>query len=994
MACKYSFDGGNTYISEEKFIEELANGKLEEFINDKVIDRSKLRGGKKPPVEPPISVKEGENENEVSLKHAATEEKRAELGMEGRTLREVKTDEKLENEANEEIQNGYNVKRLTNKILNDNHLPTDTEHMILVKYAAGLESKLEKLNPSSKEFEDTFNELNKVYKASEIGGSELGAAFRARQSRVLKQDTLGEMLVHEAEINQVDELTVEQREKVTKEYEEIKKAKEEWENKYNELVEAQNKKDAEIELNKAKSQSSKPKKAKDDYKKERDVLKESIKDKWKKASQDGTLMAIPVPYAKQLAAISPDVAKLMKSYVEEGITNLSDVVKNIHEDLKDYINDITEKDVRDIIAGVYNEKRTKNEILESLRDLRDEAKLLKKLEDIENGEIPKNPKLKIERNKKITELRKKIKDLTREDITLKTIKTRIANQITELENKLLKGDYSKEEKKEPIKLDKEALELKDKLIKLKQERELRLAKEEYENKTKYEKAKLNALELLNVPRTAMASADLSAPLRQGIVPTISHPIIASKAFVEMLRQAISQKRYDRWLYDIKESSFYEKMEKSGLYIADTHTVKLDAKEEMFMNNLAEKVPLIGKVIKGSERAYTSYLNKMRVDLFIKGMEAFEADGKTVKNNPKLYKDLASFINNATGRGEMNKILEDSAPLLNAAFFSPRLMASRLNLLNPLYYYKLSPEIKTMAMKDMGSFLSFGITIIALAALNGYDVEKDPRSPNFGKIKSGDYTYDIWGGFQQWMVEMSQILRGSTKSASTGEIRELSGEEYPYKTRLDDVGSFLRGKLAPVPAAFINVLSGKKTTGERTNLKKEALSLLTPLVAKDFYEGFSKDGIVGGFAVTPAVFGIGVQRLSVLPENVDKNKPEWKFVYDKKLRIPKPDLEKIKVGIDERKMTEKEIEEFDKKRLEKIGNNIKKLIDKGLNVIENNKIVLKKVSELNSEQLNDEIESYSRKATQSTKDEMFGKVEKTLKEKRLESLVEKRNRRLN
>jgi len=63
MACKYSFDGGNTYISEEKFIEELANGKLEEFINDKVIDISKLRGGKKPPVEPPTSVEEGGNIN-------------------------------------------------------------------------------------------------------------------------------------------------------------------------------------------------------------------------------------------------------------------------------------------------------------------------------------------------------------------------------------------------------------------------------------------------------------------------------------------------------------------------------------------------------------------------------------------------------------------------------------------------------------------------------------------------------------------------------------------------------------------------------------------------------------------------------------------------------------------------------------------------------------------------------------------------------------------
>ena len=161
---------------------------------------------------------------------------------------------------------------------------------------------------------------------------------------------------------------------------------------------------------------------------------------------------------------------------------------------------------------------------------------------------------------KITDLRNKIKELKKEliggktidgepiDKKLKSIKTRLEKQIQELEEKLSNGDYSKEEKKPPIKLDKEAQELKDKLIKLKQEREIRLLQQEYANRTKAQKAKDLGVEILNVPRTIMASIDFSAPLRQGIIATISYPKVSMEAFVEMFKQAVSQKRFDRWFY--------------------------------------------------------------------------------------------------------------------------------------------------------------------------------------------------------------------------------------------------------------------------------------------------------------------------------------------------------------------------------------------------------------------------------------------------------------
>jgi hypothetical protein len=300
----------------------------------------------------------------------------------------------------------------------------------------------------------------------------------------------------------------------------------------------------------------------------------------------------------------------------------------------------------------------------------------------------------------------------------------------------------------------------------------------------------------------------------------------------------------------------------------------------------------------------------------------------------------------------------------------------------------------MAMKDMGAFLTIGGSLLALAALAGADVEDDPRSPNFGKIKIGDITYDIWGGFQQYIVELAQLVRGETKSATTGEIRSLSGKEFPFKTRYDDLEGFVRGKLAPVPAATLNVLSGKKVTGERTDILKEFKGLLTPLMIKDAAETFSKDGILSAFAVAiPSAFGVGVGKLSNVPEDADKSKKEWQFVASKKVRVPEPDVETLKVGEDDRYMNKDEAEKFTKLRTEKIENSIKKLLIKGYNLDVNERVIYKKANNLTQEELKTVIDKFARKATSEAKEELFGKKEKSDKEKKAESSAEKRNKRL-
>lgn len=365
-------------------------------------------------------------------------------------------------------------------------------------------------------------------------------------------------------------------------------------------------------------------------------------------------------------------------------------------------------------------------------------------------------------------------------------------------------------------------------------------------------------EAVNIPRSLITSFDMSAPLRQGVF-FMTKPKSVIKASREMFRQAFSENNYKDWLLNIKNDPFYRTMRDSGLYIAD-HTkiaTGLSSKEERFMSNLAEKIPILGKGIRASERAYTSYLNKLRVDIFSNITNKLQKMGLDFENNQELYKSFAEYVNNGTGRGDLGK-LGRNAQLLNTLFFSPRLIASRFNLLNPLWYVKQPKLVRREAIKNFAEFVGLGTTILTLAKLSGADVEIDPRSTDFGKIRIGNTRWDIWGGFQQWVRVFSQLTSGERKTQK-GEIVPLTKKKYPFETRLDVTERFLRGKLAPVPALFLELLEGQKIFGEKLKLTSEFAENSIPLYLQDINETLNEIGPSTLLTVgLPAFFGVGIQ----------------------------------------------------------------------------------------------------------------------------------------
>jgi hypothetical protein len=96
-------------------------------------------------------------------------------------------------------------------------------------------------------------------------------------------------------------------------------------------------------------------------------------------------------------------------------------------------------------------------------------------------------------------------------------------------------------------------------------------------------------------------------------------------------------------------------------------------------------------------------------------------------------------------------------------------------------------------------------VYLLAQLAGFDIEWDPRSSDFGKIKIGNTRIDPLGGFSQVIVFLSRVLDGKTKTGS-GVIAPNRGENIPYgvDNTYQLIAKFVRSKLAPAVGTPIDL----------------------------------------------------------------------------------------------------------------------------------------------------------------------------------------------
>lgn len=379
-----------------------------------------------------------------------------------------------------------------------------------------------------------------------------------------------------------------------------------------------------------------------------------------------------------------------------------------------------------------------------------------------------------------------------------------------------------------------------------------------------QKARSLVTEIAGAPRALLSTGDFSGGLRQALGYATRHPINFAKAWMKQFKYfgeglAKSDKAFQAGLREIQSHPDFPLLQKSKLAIVDISGNNISKREEQFVGSrLLEKVPWLGRIVKGSDQAYSGLLNNIRANEFYSQLD--RARAANVPLTDKLVKDLGTVINTMTGRGSLGK-LDKHMGALSSALFAPRLMASRIQTLNPIYYIKLDPFARKEAVTGLLALGGVVTGILGLAKLSGLQVVTDPTNADFAKIKVGDTRFDIAGGYQQYIKLAAQLAEGKITSSVSG--HEVTLGKGIAQSRLDVIYHFLEGKENPLLSFASSVIRGKDAVGNPvvsgSDIANQAVQRMIPLFAQDIADVLSHPNAAPVAVTAPlSLFGVGTQ----------------------------------------------------------------------------------------------------------------------------------------
>ena len=381
--------------------------------------------------------------------------------------------------------------------------------------------------------------------------------------------------------------------------------------------------------------------------------------------------------------------------------------------------------------------------------------------------------------------------------------------------------------------------------------------------------------VLNLPKSALTSvAHFSASFVQG------WGMISTKefwgAFGRQFKYFFDPQAYRDLEASIIAHPDYPLAKSGGLGL--THVSdQLSTREEAIQSSLLEHIPGLNKLVRASSRAFTGMLNDIRFSRFTNLLDSARMSGEDVTKNSQTIKDLASVVNNFTGRGDLPFGLDRSQAALNTAFFSPRKLAGTIQMFNPVYYAKLTPVARMAALRQIsGSLMATG-AMLELGKAMGGQVDLNPTSTNFCKIKISNTTFDPTGGNSIYIRLLARLITGKSVSGTGKET--VLGQGYKPETRADLLLSFLRDKLSPAAGALANALYGTNPVGQkvtfdpRAGTKSEEYQVFVPIVMQDFINMATNDPTLLSHASSwlpslGAVLGVSMESPSKSTSQVD------------------------------------------------------------------------------------------------------------------------------
>lgn len=378
-------------------------------------------------------------------------------------------------------------------------------------------------------------------------------------------------------------------------------------------------------------------------------------------------------------------------------------------------------------------------------------------------------------------------------------------------------------------------------------------------------------DLAVAPKALLSSFDFSYPFRQGamLAPRRNKEFVGS--FGSMFKAALKEDNAQRIAADLVGDDMMIPV-RTGAGVADVPLGQIrdqtgllrelspasEAAEEAFRSNLAERIPGIGRIVRASNRAFTTFGNKFRADVQKTILKKWIAQG--VEITPERLQALSNMLNRFTGRGTLNN--SRVTQFMQAAWWAPQYRVSGPQAMATMLHR--DPQIRGQAIQNFAAFFGTGTALLGAASMApGVTVSLNPFSPDFGKVRAGNTRINIWGTNQLLARTVAQAIFAQRFDPELGMNIPLDTKgQKPIGGRLDVLQRYFESGLAPEWGAIWDIAHEENYLGEpiKPDLEtaiREGRNRLLPITAQEIVEAVLEEGPKGAATAPLSLFGVGV-----------------------------------------------------------------------------------------------------------------------------------------
>lgn len=413
-----------------------------------------------------------------------------------------------------------------------------------------------------------------------------------------------------------------------------------------------------------------------------------------------------------------------------------------------------------------------------------------------------------------------------------------------------------------------------------------------------------AMDLWMMPKAVRSAFDISFPARQGIMVAPRHPILWSKSVGTSARAMADPAWMGRetkiMLSDpapvtMTMADGSTQTLKMGDVFGDMGIV-LERVEPFYRGQLAERLPLLGIGVRRSNIAFAGAGNKLRTDMTRHWLNTWMRSGVDI--TPERLEKLGALMNALTGRATIPRgwLFE----LLQATWWSPQYRLAGPQVVGTILKHGVGalplrmgrplvasadPYIAGIAAQNFVAFVGGGIGILSMLKVSGLaDVELDPRSSDFGKIRLGPMRINFFGTSQLLVRTIAQAITGTRIDPELGPQAQFRG---------DPLMRYWKSGASPEFQIIMDLGTGETYLGERMFPSEErgigiedivrreldptvegGGERILPLAWLDIKEAVEQDALQGGLIGGMGMIGIGVQSYEPRAAQELQNIPEF------------------------------------------------------------------------------------------------------------------------